>query len=79
MITTVNTKGQVTIPEPLRTKYGFTPGTKVAWLERDGEITPHPVLPVGDLCGYLKPAPGHRSLIPMYLDEKRSDRDREDV
>jgi hypothetical protein len=29
MATTVNTKGQVTIPEPLRSKYGFPPGTKV--------------------------------------------------
>ena len=31
VITTVNTKGQVTIPEPLRCKYGFPPGTKVVW------------------------------------------------
>ncbi len=26
MITTVNPKGQVTIPEPLRERYGFPPG-----------------------------------------------------
>lgn len=34
MITTVSQKGQVTIPEALRARYGFPLGTKVVWLER---------------------------------------------
>jgi bifunctional DNA-binding transcriptional regulator/antitoxin component of YhaV-PrlF toxin-antitoxin module len=42
MITTVNPKGQVTIPEPLWSRYGFPPGTKVVWLERDGDLIPKP-------------------------------------
>ncbi len=79
MTTTVNTKGQVTIPEPLRRKYGFAPGTKVAWIERDGELIPRPVMPVRALYGYLRPEPGQRTLTAILLDERRSEREREDV
>ncbi len=32
------TKGQVVIPGRLRKKYGIKPGTKVAFIEKDGEI-----------------------------------------
>lgn len=78
MTTTVNTKGQVTIPEPLRRKYGFTPGTNVAWIERDGEIIPGPVRPVRALFGYLRPEPGQPALTVLLLDERRSERERED-
>ena len=77
MTTTVNTKGQVTIPEPLRTKYGFAPGTKVTWIERDGELIPRPVRPLRTLYGYLRPQPGMESLTAVLLDERRSERDRE--
>ncbi|MBV9278633.1 MAG: AbrB/MazE/SpoVT family DNA-binding domain-containing protein [Chloroflexi bacterium] len=79
MTTTVNTKGQVTIPEPLRTKYGFAPGTKVAWIERDGELIPRPVMAVRELYGFLLPEPGRRSLTEILLEERRSEREREDT
>ncbi len=46
MITTVSPKGQVTIPEALRARYGFPPGTKVVWLERGGDPVPKPLLSV---------------------------------
>ncbi len=78
MTTTVNTKGQVTIPEPLRSKYGFPPGTKVVWIERDGELIPRPVLPLRRLNGYLRPEPGQQSLTAALLDERKSERERED-
>ncbi|MCL4421937.1 MAG: AbrB/MazE/SpoVT family DNA-binding domain-containing protein [Actinobacteria bacterium] len=54
MITTVNPKGQVTIPEPLRERYGFSPGMKVVWLERDGDLIPKPLLSVQQLRGRFK-------------------------
>lgn len=79
MTTTVNTKGQVTIPEPLRRKYGFPPGTKVVWIERDGELIPRPVMAVRDLRGYLRPKPGERSLTAALLEERRAEREREDA
>ena len=43
MITTVNPKGQGTIPEPLRDRYGFAPGTKVVWA--GVRRRPHPQAP----------------------------------
>ena len=78
MITTVNTKGQVTIPEPLRTKYGFPPGTKVAWIERDGELIPRPLLSLDQLRELLKPKPGEPSLTDLLLEERKTERERED-
>lgn len=79
MTTTVNTKGQVTIPEPLRRKYGFAPGTKVAWIERDGELIPRPVMTVRAMYGYLRTEPGQPSLTAILLEERRAEREREDV
>jgi len=58
VITTVNPKGQVTIPEPLRTRYGFPPGTKVVWLERDGDLIPKPLLSVDQLRGRYRSSAG---------------------
>jgi len=54
MITTVNRKGQVPIPESLRDRYGYPPGTKVVWLERDGDLIPKPLLSVEQLRGRFK-------------------------
>ncbi len=77
MATTVNTKGQVTIPHALREKYGFTPGTKVVWVERDGSIIPRPLLTIEQLYGYFRPRPGEKSLTEILLEERRADRERE--
>jgi AbrB family looped-hinge helix DNA binding protein len=76
MITTVNPKGQVTIPEPLRARYGFPPGTKVVWLERDGDLIPKPLLSVDELRGRFRPASG--VLTQALLAERARDRKRED-
>lgn len=32
------TKGQIVIPKKLRAKYGMKPGTKVAFIEKDGDL-----------------------------------------
>lgn len=77
-ITTVNAKGQVTIPESLRARYGFPPGTKVLWIERDGEIVPRPLMSVSALYGYLETRPGEQSLTEALLEERRAERERED-
>lgn len=77
MTTTVNTKGQVTIPEPLRRKYGFAPGTKVVWIERDGQIIPEPVRPLTELQGIIPRREGELSLTEILLAERRGDRERE--
>lgn len=77
-VTTVNPKGQVTIPEPLRTKYGFPPGTKVIWIERDGHIVPQRLLALTELRGYFKLRSGERPPTQELLEERRKDRERED-
>lgn len=76
MITTVNPKGQVTIPGPLRTRYGFPPGMKVVWLERDGDLIPKPLLSVDQLRGRYRSEPGR--LTEALLSERAHDRERED-
>lgn len=75
MITTVNPKGQVTIPETLRDRYGFLPGTKVVWLERDGDLIPKPLLPVEQLRGRFKGS----ELTRRLLEERARDRQRENA
>jgi AbrB family looped-hinge helix DNA binding protein len=78
VVTTVNTKGQVTIPEPLRSKYGFPPGTKVLWIERDGELIPRPIRPWNELRGSLREAGDTKPLTEFLLAERRAERVRED-
>lgn len=76
-ITTVNPKGQVTIPEPLRSKYGFRPGTKVTWVEREGQLIPVPVMSLRQLEGCLRPRSGDISLAEALLEDRRAERARE--
>ena len=78
MVTKVSATGQVTIPAPLRTKYGFSPGTTVVWVERDGDLIPHPIKSVISLYGSLRPQAGQQSLVATLLEERRAERDRED-
>lgn len=40
----ITTKGQVTIPQPLRLKFGLLPHTEVAFGEADGCVVIRPVL-----------------------------------
>ncbi|MFZ2056374.1 MAG: AbrB/MazE/SpoVT family DNA-binding domain-containing protein [Acidimicrobiales bacterium] len=75
MITTVNPKGQVTIPEPLRDRYGFPPGTKVVWLERDGDLIPKPLLSVDELRGRYRLSGAQ--LTEALLAERARDRTQE--
>lgn len=78
MATTVNTKGQVTIPEPLRSKYGFPPGTKVMWIERDDELIPRPVRSWSELFGSLREKSGEAPLTEVLLADRRAEREHED-
>lgn len=75
--TTVTTKGQVTIPEPLRRKYGLLPGTRVAWIERDGAVLAIPMARLADLAGSLKSEGDEPSLADMLIEQRGRERDRE--
>jgi len=46
----IGERGQVTIPKPLRERFGFTPATEVEFVEKTGVLTlkkagagPHPI------------------------------------
>ncbi len=73
----VVTKGQLVIPARIRRRYRIKTGTRVRFVEREGEIALQPVTSaVRALCGILK------SETPVSADliaERARDREREDV
>ncbi len=52
----VSQRGQIVIPARIREKYGIQPGTKVRFIERDGEVAFQPLAKesVREACGMLK-------------------------
>jgi len=49
----VSEKGQVTIPKDLRDVLGITPGTELAFEERDGQLVGRRVLPASPFAALL--------------------------
>jgi AbrB family looped-hinge helix DNA binding protein len=73
----VTTKGQLVIPARIRRRFGIKAGTRIRFLERDGEIVLQPVTSaaIRGLCGILK------SDSPVTVDlvnERARDREREE-
>ena len=74
-------KGQVVIPVVLRRKYGIKKGTRIQFIEREGQIILNPITPelfqrkLGSLRGLLKGGP---SLTKELEAERAQDRDREE-
>lgn len=54
--TTVNTKGQVTIPVDIRNRLGIVPGSRVQIQidEKSKKIVMEPIMGVDDLMGFFK-------------------------
>ena len=52
----MTSNGRVVVPARLRRKYGIRPGTKVCFIESDGEILFRPITPhyIRSVCGMLK-------------------------
>jgi hypothetical protein len=59
--------------EPLRQRYGFPPGTKVVWLERDGDLIPKRLLSLEQLRGRFQGG----ELTKILLKERALDREHE--
>ena len=51
---TISSKGQTTLPKPIRQMLGIKAGDKVNYLVFDGEVRIVPVRPIGRLFGVLK-------------------------
>ena len=72
----VTTKGQLVIPAEIRRKYGIKPGTKVYFVERNGEIVFHPATKdyVRSVCGMLKSdSSATKELLKERAKDKRSE------
>ncbi len=74
----VTSKGQLVVPARLRRKYGIKPGTKICFIERNGEILFQPVTPgyIRSLCGMLK---SDTSATEELLKERAKDKEREEA
>ena len=73
----VTPKGQLVIPARIRRRYGIKTGTRVRFVERDGEILLQPVTSatIRSLCGVLK---SESSVTADLLAERARDREREE-
>jgi AbrB family looped-hinge helix DNA binding protein len=69
-------KGQVIIPARIRRRYGIKAGTRVHFIERNGEILIRPVTSatIRSLCGILK---SDSSVTADLLAERARDCDRD--
>lgn len=74
---TVTSKGQIVVPARLRRRYGLKPGTKIYFIERNGEIVFQPVTKayVRGICGMLT---SDTSVTRELLKERTKDREREE-
>jgi AbrB family looped-hinge helix DNA binding protein len=74
----VTTKGQLVIPARIRRRFGIKAGTRIRFIEREGEIVLQPVTSaaIRSLCGMLK----SETLVAVdLLKERAEDREREDA
>ncbi len=75
-ISVVTTKGQVVIPQRIRTKYHIKKGTRICFEPRDGEIVIKPLTPdyFEKMAGILKGG----KLTQTLLQERARDKGREE-
>ena len=73
----ITSKGQLVIPARIRRRYGIKTGTRVRFVERDGEIVLQPVTgaAIRSLCGILK---SDTSVTAELLAERARDKEREE-
>ncbi len=74
----VTSKGQLVVPSRLRRKYGIKPGTKICFIERNGEILFQPVTRdyIRSICGMFKT---ETSATEELLKERAKDKEREEA
>ena len=74
----VTSKGQMVVPARLRRRYGIKPGTKICFIERNGEILFQPVTReyIRSVCGMLK---SETSATAELLKERARDKEREEA
>lgn len=71
---TTTNKGQIVVPKKFRRKYGIAPGTKVGFIEKDGNLIIKALNKeyFESLAGWLKDGP---DLIEELMKEKKIERE----
>jgi AbrB family looped-hinge helix DNA binding protein len=77
--TKISSKGQVVIPAELREQFGLKKGTPATWSEERGRLvlTPMTEKRLNEIRGFLKPAPGERTMFDELFAERERARKRE--
>ncbi len=75
----VTSKGQLVVPSRIRRVFGIKPGTRINFVEEGGRIIFQPVTReyIHSFRGRFKQKPGKKSVIQEHLEERRSERERE--
>ena len=76
----VTTKGQLVVPARIRRRFNIKPGTRINFLEDKNRIILQPVTReyIESFCGIFKLKPGEKSAVQELLEERATDRARED-
>ncbi|MEW6684281.1 MAG: AbrB/MazE/SpoVT family DNA-binding domain-containing protein [Nitrospirota bacterium] len=74
----VTSKGQLVIPAKIRRQYGIKPGTKILFIQRNGELVFQPVTKnyIRSVCGMLT---SDTSVTKELLEERAKDKAREET
>lgn len=78
---TISSKGQVTVPQEIRKRLGLAPGDRVDFVIEGDRTVIRPARsetnPFEKYVGILGPFPGGEKGIQSWIDDMRSDKDRE--
>lgn len=78
-MSTISSKGQVTIPQDIRNHLGVAAGDRISFVIEDGTVVVRPARSEGNpfekFRGILGPFPGGEKGIADWIDEMRRDED----
>jgi AbrB family looped-hinge helix DNA binding protein len=72
-------KGQLVVPSRIRRRFGIKPGTRINFVEEGDRIIFQPVTReyIRSFCGIFKLKPGEKSVVQELLEERRTEREKE--
>jgi AbrB family looped-hinge helix DNA binding protein len=75
----ITVKGRLTVPSRIRQQLGIKPGTRVNFVEEGDRIIFQPVTReyIDSFCGIFKLKPGEKSVVQEHLEERRTEREKE--
>lgn len=76
----VTSKGQLVVPSRIRRRFGIKPGTRVNFVEEGDRIIFQPVTReyIRKFRGMFKLKSGEKSVVQEHLEERRSEREKEE-